>query len=149
MIRTSGKRFSEVITPKREVRCTRCFKAKRSSAPRATTASAAEPVRSLFLNGRGLTVAAMDDSVQVKCTRCKSAYRDRARRLQNGYSRQCPTCEVVVFFDEDSPDPNIKSAMRTARRLRKELREAEAEFRPRMMSRRGAAHRSTDDENVA
>jgi predicted nucleic acid-binding Zn-ribbon protein len=91
----------------------------------------------------------MDDTVQVKCTRCKSAHRDRAKRLQNGYSRQCPTCEVVLFFDEDSPDANIKHAMRMARRVRKELREAEADFRPRMMSRRGAASRSTDDESVA
>jgi hypothetical protein len=86
----------------------------------------------------------MDDSVQVKCTRCKSAFRERARRLQNGFSR------VVVFFDEDSSDANIKSAMRMARRVRKELREAEAEFRPRMMlSRRGSSrHHSTDDESV-
>ena len=91
----------------------------------------------------------MDDSVQVKCTRCKSAFRERARRLQNGHTRQCPTCEVVLFFDEDSPDANIKHAMRTARRLRKELREAEAEFRPRMMSRRGSAGRGTDDESAA
>ena len=93
----------------------------------------------------------MDDSVQVKCTRCKSAFRERARRLQNGYSRQCVTCEVVLFFDEDSPDANIKSAMRMARRVRKELREAEAEFRPktRMMSRRGSSRHATDDENVA
>jgi hypothetical protein len=55
----------------------------------------------------------------------------------------------VLFFDEDSPDANIKHAMRTARRLRKELREAEAEFRPRMMSRRGSAVRGTDDESAA
>ena len=93
----------------------------------------------------------MDDTVQVKCTRCRSAFRECARRLQNGYSRQCVTCEVVLFFDEDSPDANIKSAMRTARRVRKELREAEAESRPRtMMSRRGSArHATTDDESVA
>jgi hypothetical protein len=92
----------------------------------------------------------MDDSVQVKCTRCRSAFRERARRLQNGYSRQCVTCEVVLFFDEDSPDANIKSAMRMARRVRKELREAEAEFRPKMrMSRRGSPRHATDDENVA
>jgi predicted nucleic acid-binding Zn-ribbon protein len=90
----------------------------------------------------------MDDSVQVKCTRCKSAFRERARRLQNGYSRQCPTCEVVLFFDEDSSDANIKSAMRRARRVRKELREAEAEFRPRI-SRRGSARHATDDESAA
>ena len=41
----------------------------------------------------------MDDSVQIKCNRCKTAFRDRARRLQNGYSRQCPTCEVLLFYD--------------------------------------------------
>jgi predicted nucleic acid-binding Zn-ribbon protein len=92
----------------------------------------------------------MDDTVQVKCTRCRSAFRERARRLQNGYSRQCPTCEVVLFFDEDSSDANIKHAMRMARRVRKELREAEAEFRPRMrLSRRGAAAEAIDDEGAA
>jgi hypothetical protein len=90
----------------------------------------------------------MDDTVQVKCRRCRSAFRERAGRLQNGYSRQCPTCEVVVFFDEDSSDANIKRAMRTARRVRKELREAEAEFRPRMMSRRDSARHAADDESV-
>jgi hypothetical protein len=68
----------------------------------------------------------MDDSVQIKCSRCKNVFRDRARRLQNGYSRQCPSCEVVLFFDEDSQNPNIKLVMRTARRLRKELRDLEA-----------------------
>jgi predicted nucleic acid-binding Zn-ribbon protein len=67
----------------------------------------------------------MDDSVQIKCNRCKNVFRDRARRLQNGYSRQCPSCEVVLFFDEDSQQPHIKTAMRAARRLRKELRELE------------------------
>jgi DNA-directed RNA polymerase subunit RPC12/RpoP len=92
----------------------------------------------------------MDDSVQTKCTKCKSAFRERARRLQNGYSRQCPNCEVVLFFDEDSPDVNIKRAMRMARRVRKELREAETVFRPRMISSRGAAHHAIDDdESVA
>jgi hypothetical protein len=68
----------------------------------------------------------MDDSVQIKCHRCKTAFRDRARRLQNGYSRQCPSCEVVLFFDEDSHDAGVKTAMRTARQLRKQLREFEA-----------------------
>ncbi|NEU94778.1 hypothetical protein FNJ47_02785 [Bradyrhizobium sp. UFLA 03-164] len=67
----------------------------------------------------------MEDSVQVRCTRCKNVFRDRAKRLQNGYSRQCPSCETVLFFDEDSHDPNIKRAMRTARRAREEMRESE------------------------
>ena len=67
----------------------------------------------------------MDDSVQVRCTRCKSVFRERARRLQGGYSRQCPTCEVILFFEDYSHDTNIKRAMTTARRIRKELRELE------------------------
>jgi len=70
--------------------------------------------------------ASMDDSVQVKCTKCKTAFRERARRLQNDYSRQCPCCEVVLFFVEDSHDTNIKHAMRAARRLRKEMHQLEA-----------------------
>jgi hypothetical protein len=100
------------------------------------------------LRDAALPSLSMDDSVQVKCTRCKSAFRERARRLQNGYSRQCLTCEVVLFFDEESPDANIKRAMRMARRVRRELREAETEFHPRMMSRRGSARHATDDESV-
>lgn len=68
----------------------------------------------------------MDDSVQVCCTRCKNVFRDRARRVQSGYSRQCPCCEVVLFFEEGSPDKNIKRALTTARDLRKVLREMEA-----------------------
>ena len=68
----------------------------------------------------------MMDSVQIRCAKCKGVFRDRARRLQSGFSRQCPTCEVVLFFDEDSQDSNIKRAMKTARGVRALLREAEA-----------------------
>lgn len=65
-------------------------------------------------------------SVQVQCTRCKGVFRDRAGRLQDGYSRQCPSCEVVLFFAEDSQHPFIKRAMRSARTVRKQMRELEA-----------------------
>ncbi|MBP0114836.1 hypothetical protein EAV90_12030 [Bradyrhizobium vignae] len=65
-------------------------------------------------------------SVQIQCTRCKNVFRDRAGRLQDGYSRQCPSCEVVLFFAEDSQHPFIQRAMRDARKVRKEMREAEA-----------------------
>ena len=68
----------------------------------------------------------MLDTVQIKCTRCKLVFRERAKRMQNGYSRQCPSCEVVLFFEEDSNDANMKKAMRNARRVRRELRELEA-----------------------
>ena len=64
--------------------------------------------------------------VQIQCTRCKGVFRDRAGRLQDGYSRQCPSCEVVLFFAEDAPHPFIKRAMRDARNVRKQMREAEA-----------------------
>lgn len=67
----------------------------------------------------------MDDSVQVRCTRCKSNFRDKARRLQDGYSRQCPSCEGVIFFNTDSIDKNIKAALIRAKQLRKQLRENE------------------------
>jgi hypothetical protein len=53
-------------------------------------------------------------------------FRDRAGRLQDGYSRQCPGCEVVLFFADDAQHPFIKRAMRDARKVRKEQREAEA-----------------------
>jgi DNA-directed RNA polymerase subunit RPC12/RpoP len=68
---------------------------------------------------------AMDDSVQIRCTRCKSNFRERARRLQPGYSRQCPNCEVIIFFEESSADKNVQTALLAARRLRRALREAE------------------------
>ncbi|TYO65955.1 hypothetical protein FXV83_13495 [Bradyrhizobium hipponense] len=63
--------------------------------------------------------------VQIQCTRCKTVFRDRAGRLQDGYSRQCPSCEVVLFFAEDSPNPQVKLAMRRARKARKGQRETE------------------------
>lgn len=63
---------------------------------------------------------------QIQCTRCKSVFHDRAGRLQDAYSRQCPSCEVVLFFAEDSQHPYIKRAMRNARSARKAQRETEA-----------------------
>ena len=67
----------------------------------------------------------MDDSVQIRCTRCKGVFRDRARRLQPGYSRQCPNCEVIIFFEEGAIDRNVQLALRDAKRLRRALRVAE------------------------
>ena len=90
------------------------------------------------------------DSVQVHCTRCKTVFRERARRLQNGYSRQCPSCEVVLFFEEDSPRPNIKLAMRKARAVRKQLREAEeaAVFSPRRAVGSSRSHAGRGGQNA-
>jgi len=71
----------------------------------------------------------MDDSVQIRCTRCKSEFRDRAHRIQSGYSRQCPNCEAVIFFEEGSVDRNIQRALLVARRLRRALLDVEVEKR--------------------
>ena len=67
----------------------------------------------------------MDDSIRVRCTRCKTAFRDRAHRLQSGFSRQCPSCEVVLFFEEGSNDPNIQPALAEAQRTRAAIRQSE------------------------
>ena len=88
------------------------------------------------------------DSVQVHCSRCKTVFRERARRLQNGFSRQCPCCDVVLFFDEDSSSPNIKLAMRKAREVRKQMREAEQDIiaRPRGVVRSSRSHVARESE---
>jgi hypothetical protein len=96
-----------------------------------------------------------DDSVQVRCRRCKGVFRERARRLQSGYSRQCPTCEVVLFFSEDSQDQTIRRAMKSARQVRAALREAEMEPRRKRMPRggrgvvgRGASYEAAEAEDT-
>ncbi len=60
----------------------------------------------------------MEDAVQVRCTRCRGSFRGRARRVQGGYSRQCPNCEVIIFFEEGAIDRNVQRALRDAKRLR-------------------------------
>lgn len=72
----------------------------------------------------------MEDSVQIRCTKCKGSFRDRARRVQSGYSRQCPNCEVLIFFEEGAIDRNVQRALIDAKRLRSALRAAEQEIRP-------------------
>jgi DNA-directed RNA polymerase subunit RPC12/RpoP len=67
----------------------------------------------------------MSDTVQIRCTRCRSNFRERARRLQPGYSRQCPNCEVIIFFEESSSDKNVQEALLAARRMRRVLRDAD------------------------
>ena len=67
----------------------------------------------------------IDDTVLIRCHRCKGSFRDKARRIQSGYSRQCISCETMLFFDSDSNDKNVKRTMREAKQVRKELREAE------------------------
>jgi hypothetical protein len=68
----------------------------------------------------------MPDSIQIQCKKCRGKFRDRACRVQSGYSRQCPSCEVIIFFEESSNDKHVETALLAARRLRRVLRENEA-----------------------
>jgi hypothetical protein len=67
----------------------------------------------------------MDDSIQVRCPKCQSKFRDRARRVVPGYSRECPQCEIVLFFEEGVPKREIQDALKEAERLRRALRREE------------------------
>ena len=78
----------------------------------------------------------VDDSIQIRCTRCKSKFRDKARRVRDGHTRQCPSCECMVFFIEGSPNKDVQAALREAERIRKLLREEEYE---KIVARQNAA----------
>jgi phage FluMu protein Com len=67
----------------------------------------------------------MDDTIQIRCPRCKSSFRDRARRIRSGYTRECPRCNVLIFFESESHEENIKRALKAAHRMRRMLAEAE------------------------
>jgi predicted nucleic acid-binding Zn-ribbon protein len=86
----------------------------------------------------------IDDSILVRCTRCKSKFRERVGRLRDGYSRQCPSCECMVFFMEGSPNKDIAAALREAERVRKALRQEAAE----KLSARPAARPEPHDEET-
>ena len=63
----------------------------------------------------------IDETIQVRCSRCKLKFRDKARRVRDGYSRQCPSCERLLFFVDGSPVKDITDALREAQRVRKLL----------------------------
>jgi DNA-directed RNA polymerase subunit RPC12/RpoP len=69
----------------------------------------------------------MDDSIQIRCSRCNARFRDRARRIQSGYARECPNCNVLIFFESESHDEHIKRALKAAHKLRRALATAEGE----------------------
>jgi DNA-directed RNA polymerase subunit RPC12/RpoP len=69
----------------------------------------------------------MDDSVQIRCSRCNANFRDRARRIQNGYARECPNCNVLIFFEGESHDQHIKRALKAAHKMRRALAAGEGE----------------------
>jgi predicted nucleic acid-binding Zn-ribbon protein len=83
----------------------------------------------------------IDDTIQVRCSRCKSKFRDKARRVRDGYSRQCPTCECMVFFLDGSSNKDTDAALREAERVRKLLRQEESD----KIETRAESAEQTDD----
>jgi hypothetical protein len=67
----------------------------------------------------------MDDTIQIRCGRCHCSFRDRARRIRSGYTRECPRCNVLIFFESESHEENIKRALKAAHRMRRLLAEME------------------------
>jgi predicted nucleic acid-binding Zn-ribbon protein len=67
----------------------------------------------------------MDDTIQIRCSRCNSNFRDRARRIRSGYTRECPRCNVLIFFESESHEENIKRALKAAHKMRRALAEEE------------------------
>jgi phage FluMu protein Com len=67
----------------------------------------------------------MDDTIQIRCSRCNSGFRDRARRVRSGYTRECPSCNILIFFESESHDEHIKRALKAAHKMRRLLAEAE------------------------
>ena len=72
----------------------------------------------------------IEDTVQIRCPGCKSKFRDKARRILSGYSRQCPSCERMVFFEDGSPNKDTQAALREAAVVRKALRQEEVRRSP-------------------
>ncbi len=68
----------------------------------------------------------IDDSIQIRCPRCKSKFRDKARRVVDGYSRSCPHCEGLVFFNEEAPNEELRIALRSAAKVRKAVKQEAA-----------------------
>ena len=85
---------------------------------------------------------ATEDTVQICCSKCKSKFRDKARRVLSGYSRQCPSCECMLFFEDGSPNKDVHELLREAARVRKALRQEEAE---KIANRSVAPAEQTDD----
>ena len=80
-----------------------------------------------FVNVLRRKLPRMDDSIQIRCSRCNARCRDRARRIQNGYARECPNCNVLIFFESEAHDEHIKRALKAAHKLRRALAAAEGE----------------------
>jgi hypothetical protein len=68
----------------------------------------------------------MDDAIQIHCSRCNSSFRHRSRRVRSGYTRECRICNVLLFFESESHEDDIKRALEAAHKMRRLVAEAES-----------------------
>ena len=60
----------------------------------------------------------MSEKIRVRCSRCKSGFREKVANMREGYQAQCPSCNRLITFSSDSGDACVKRAMTEARRIR-------------------------------
>lgn len=62
-----------------------------------------------------------EDKIRIRCTKCTAVFRERERRIRNGFQLNCPQCNRLITFDTSSDDPNVRKAFQAAKLLRQAL----------------------------
>lgn len=60
----------------------------------------------------------METKVKILCSRCKVPFRARVSQMKEGYQAQCPNCNRLITFSNDSADLGVRRAMTEARRIK-------------------------------
>ena len=60
----------------------------------------------------------IDDKVKIRCTKCSQIFRERARKIRNGFQTNCQHCNRLITFDSASEDRNIRRALMSAKEVR-------------------------------
>jgi predicted nucleic acid-binding Zn-ribbon protein len=60
----------------------------------------------------------IDDKVKIRCTKCSQIFRERARKIRNGFQTNCQHCNRLITFDSSSEDRNIRRALMNAKEVR-------------------------------
>jgi predicted nucleic acid-binding Zn-ribbon protein len=80
-----------------------------------------------------------EEKVKIKCTKCSQVFRERARKIRNGFQTNCQHCNRLITFDSTSEDRNIRRALMSAKEIRMTL---EARPKTESMTAGPAADRS-------
>lgn len=67
----------------------------------------------------------LEEKIKIKCTRCSAIFRERGKRIRNGFQLNCPQCNRLITFDTTSEDPNVRKAFQSAKALRLAVEDAQ------------------------